>query len=471
MLDIGCGSGTYAKMFPDADWTGVEIWEPYVEKYGLTNLYGNLYVEDARTWEPVAHYDVAFAGDILEHMTVDEAKSLLARLKSCADTVVVSIPIGHYPQGEYEGNPHEAHITDNWTDEEVRRVFGEPSWAHVDGEIGVYIWSKHPIKLKICVYAISKNEAHFIQRFCESAKEADMILIADTGSTDGLPEEAERHGAIVHHISISPWRFDTARNMALSMLPKDIDLCIALDMDEQLQPGWREALESLPKKVTRPRYKYVWSWNPDGSEGLTYGGDKIHARHGYRWKHPVHETITAVIPEQQEWVPLEIHHHPDNTKSRSQYFPLLETAKKESPQDDRTAFYYARELFFHGRLEEAASEFQRHLNLPLAVWKPERAASMRYIAKCGVEPEKWFTLATLEAPNRREPWIDLGNYAYKQHDWRQVVRCCERALQITEKPLEYFAIDATPYAFKIYVLTFFLKTVKFFGYGEDSAVF
>jgi HNH endonuclease len=31
-------------------------------------------------------------------------------------------------------------------------------------------------KLKICVYAISKNEAHFAPRFCESAKEADLAI-------------------------------------------------------------------------------------------------------------------------------------------------------------------------------------------------------------------------------------------------------------------------------------------------------
>ena len=89
-------------------------------------------------------------------------------------------------------------------------------------------------KLRICVYAISKNEAHFVQRFCESAKDADLILIADTGSDDGLPEEALKHGAVVHHICITPWRFDLARNAALALVPRDIDVCISLDIDELL---------------------------------------------------------------------------------------------------------------------------------------------------------------------------------------------------------------------------------------------
>jgi glycosyltransferase involved in cell wall biosynthesis len=292
--------------------------------------------------------------------------------------------------------------------------------------------------MKIAVYTIALNEQQFVKRWYESAKEADYLLILDTGSTDGTPEIArDCYGVKVVNASIRPWRFDDARNTALACLPDDIDLCIALDMDEILIPGWREELEKIPEGTTRPRYKYIWSWKDNGTEGLTYGGDKIHARYGYRWKHPVHETITAITPEIQNWCALEIHHHPDNTKSRSQYFPLLEQAMKESPNDDRTAFYYARELFFHGRLEEAATQFERHLNLPTAVWKPERAASMRYRAKCGTNAEYWFTLATLEAPDRREPWIDLANYAYKQKDWSQVIRCCTRALTITEKPLEY----------------------------------
>lgn len=33
--------------------------------------------------------------------------------------------------------------------------------------------------MKIAVSAISKNKAQFVQRFCDSAKDADLICIAD----------------------------------------------------------------------------------------------------------------------------------------------------------------------------------------------------------------------------------------------------------------------------------------------------
>ena len=80
--------------------------------------------------------------------------------------------------------------------------------------------------MKICVYAISKNEEAFVENFCNSAADADLILIADTGSTDATIKLAKKHGAIVHNICITPWRFDDARNAALALLPEDIDMVV-----------------------------------------------------------------------------------------------------------------------------------------------------------------------------------------------------------------------------------------------------
>ena len=45
--------------------------------------------------------------------------------------------------------------------------------------------------MKVAVYSISKNEEQFVERWAESAKEADMILLADTGSTDNTVQLAK----------------------------------------------------------------------------------------------------------------------------------------------------------------------------------------------------------------------------------------------------------------------------------------
>ncbi len=294
--------------------------------------------------------------------------------------------------------------------------------------------------MKVAVYTIALNEEQFVYRWFESAKDADYLIIADTGSTDDTINLATSLGITVIPVSIKPWRFDDARNAALAVVPADADYCIALDMDEVLLPGWREELEkAFKQKWTRPRYKYVWSWNQDGTEGLTYGGDKIHTRQGYRWKHPVHEVITADrITEVQGWTGLQIHHYPNTTKSRGQYFPLLKLSVEEDPTDDRNAFYYARELYFNGLFEEAAAEFKRHLSLPKARWAPERAASLRYLAKCDPDNAiKYLITASGEAPEFREPWVELAYEHYKLGNWSDCLEACLKAVAIKEKPLVY----------------------------------
>lgn len=292
--------------------------------------------------------------------------------------------------------------------------------------------------MKIAIYTIAKNEEQFVQRWADSCAEADYRLIVDTGSTDDTYAVAYGAGVDVRQRVFTPWRFDHARNYALSLLPNDIDICIALDMDEVLQPGWRQALEAIPAGTTRPRYKYVWSWNDDGTEGLVYGGDKIHARHGYQWKHPVHEVLKPqAIIETQHWVDgLQIHHHPDNTKSRGQYFDLLKLAVQESPNDDRNQFYLAREYFFHGKHELAQYHFKQHLTM--SMWNPERAASHRYIAKMRPQAAEYHLfLAVAETPDRREPWVDLAKVYYERQDWNRCLHAVETALLATEKPLDY----------------------------------
>lgn len=290
--------------------------------------------------------------------------------------------------------------------------------------------------MRIAVATIAKNEEQFVQRWADSCIEADHRIILDTGSTDNTVKVASELGVTVASQVFTPWRFDHARNYAMSLIPDDVDYVVWLDMDEVLQPGWRSALEQAT--TTRPRYKYVWSWNDDGSEGLVYGGDKIHARHGYVWHHPVHEVLKAKdVEETQEYLEgLVIHHYPDKHKSRAQYLPLLELAVAENPDDDRNQFYLAREYFFNGMNHKAVVHFLKHLEL--SSWKPERAASHRYLAKID-QPQALFHLyrAIAEDTTRRESWVDLAQFYYGQQNWPMCYTTALTAVGFVNKPLDY----------------------------------
>ena len=294
---------------------------------------------------------------------------------------------------------------------------------------------------KIAVYTITKNEEKFIERWAESAKEADYRVIIDTGSTDKTVQKAKKAGCIVHQISVVPWRFDDARNASLALLPSDADYCIALDADEILCEGWRKAVDALdPAIYNRARYQYIWNFNPDGTPGVTFISDKIHARNGYRWKYPVHERITpsSGVVENFCDIDMRIEHHADNSKSRGQYLNLLELAAKEDPADDRIAHYYARELYFYKMYFDAADEFKRHLALPTAQWKAERARSMRYLSEClPAERLEWLLKAVAEDPDRRENWYALAKYWHSVHAWEDCFAAVQHALKIEDKKLDY----------------------------------
>lgn len=296
--------------------------------------------------------------------------------------------------------------------------------------------------LKICVYAISKNEAHFVSRFCASAADADMILIADTGSTDGLPEKADNHGAVVHHISISPWRFDLARNAALALIPKDMDVCISLDIDEVLQPGWREEIERVWVKGHTTRLRYMFDWGC----GIQFYYEKIHARSGYMWHHPCHEYPIPDGRITENWAQTDFLiavHKPDPTKSRGQYMDLLELSVREDPHCPRNAFYYARELSFNARWQESIDACKKYLALPNATWMNERCYAYRVMGRSyselGMmeEAEKAFHLAAGEAPDTREPWCELAMLTYRQCRWEECLAYASRALKIVDRAMVY----------------------------------
>jgi len=291
--------------------------------------------------------------------------------------------------------------------------------------------------MKIAVVSIALNEEQFVQRWRESAADADVCIIGDTGSTDGTVKIAEDNDVVVHKIVVRPWRFDMARNALLALIPEDIDYVINLDVDEVLTEGWRAQMEAAPK-ADRYNYDYVWSWTKDDKPDVSFRADKVHSRFGWIWKHPCHEALYPSDPTAKiASGGFGIHHHPDPKKSRGHYLDLLQLATREDPSDDRMAHYYGRELFMQGKWNEARKELVRHLALPKAQWRAERAQSYRFIAKMDDNPERWFLLAVAEDMSRRDAMVDLVDLYMKDDRLAEAAGWAKRALQIQKSPGDY----------------------------------
>ena len=175
--------------------------------------------------------------------------------------------------------------------------------------------------------------------------------------------------------------------------------------------------------------------------------EKIHRRHAFRWVHPVHEVLqySGKDPDTTVWVPgMVLNHHPDLSKPRAQYLPLLELSAQENPKDDRTMFWLGREYMYRGMNEQCIATLKRHLELPSAGWDEERCASMRFIAKCYQnkgdlqQARIWLYRAIAECPRVREPYLQTARLGYLIGDWPLTFLMVEKALEHHAKVWKLF---------------------------------
>lgn len=293
--------------------------------------------------------------------------------------------------------------------------------------------------LKVGTYAIAKNELKHVDRWVDSLQGMDWIGCLDTGSEDGTQDKMRSRGVAVVERKLDPWRFDNARNVSMSIVPNDLQVLLWLDIDEVLEPGWREHLEkAYDERVDQYSIWYNWG------KGRRYFYDKFHAnnREGLVWKHPVHEVLYRKDGRGSTKVrisKINITHKPDPEKSRGNYLPLLQLSVTEDPNNDRNAHYYARELYFYKKDEEAIKEFNRHLNLPTAKWAEERCASCRYVAKimrrrCDRLGEyKWLLRALSECPISKEAWLELAQNRDDVKDYKGMFAAALNASEVLHR--------------------------------------
>ncbi len=279
--------------------------------------------------------------------------------------------------------------------------------------------------MKIAVYTIALNEEKHVKRWFESAKDADLLVIADTGSTDKTRIIAKSLDISVTEIEVNPWRFDAARNASLALIPEDFDVCIQLDMDEVLPAGWRKKVEeAFQEGNTWPIYKHVTSRYPDGNPRNYQHYFKIHPRKGFYWKYPIHEVL-AHLPElsfDRKIIDLEVDHIKDLAKPRNSYLGLLEKAVEEEPNDWRMNHYLNREYFYNRDWIKVLQSAYQCEKIP-GGWDIERGSTYMWASeaanhlKMAPLAEDWAEKATISAPHFYEVWHWRAHIAHLNKKW------------------------------------------------------
>lgn len=120
ILDVGPGAGTYGLSLIHLDVEALEIYEPYVEMFKLKEIYNKIHIGDIREFN-IEAFDYIILGDVLEHLTQNEATQVLNRM--CNKKVMVAVPY-LFEQGEEMGNIYETHHQPDLTDDIMQSRYG-----------------------------------------------------------------------------------------------------------------------------------------------------------------------------------------------------------------------------------------------------------------------------------------------------------------------------------------------------------
>jgi len=141
--------------------------------------------------------------------------------------------------------------------------------------------------ISLCM--IVKNEALNLPRCLESVRGlAGEVIVIDTGSTDGTPEIAARHGAQAIPFDFTTPDFAAARNRAIDHATGR--WILMLDADETLDRASIPAIQELVARDENAGY-FLERHNPT----VDYVVRLFPNRPGCRYRGRVHETVDASI--------------------------------------------------------------------------------------------------------------------------------------------------------------------------------
>ena len=115
-LDVGaCDGNWFNRLGEYLVMDAVEIWQPNIEKHRLEDKYRQVFCGDAAELA-YGDYDLVIFGDVIEHMTVEQAQQAIGYANEHCREILAAVPF-LYRQGPMYGNRWEAHLQEDLTPE------------------------------------------------------------------------------------------------------------------------------------------------------------------------------------------------------------------------------------------------------------------------------------------------------------------------------------------------------------------
>lgn len=137
-LDVGACDGKWGKLLNDyLIMDAIEIYKDNIGKHKLNDIYRKVYLGDIRNFT-FNHYDLIIFGDVLEHMSVEDAQKVLDYAWDRCRDLIVAVPYQWVNRSHY-GNPWEVHIQDDLTPKNVLERYPRLKPLFVYERYGYYI--------------------------------------------------------------------------------------------------------------------------------------------------------------------------------------------------------------------------------------------------------------------------------------------------------------------------------------------
>ena len=221
--------------------------------------------------------------------------------------------------------------------------------------------------MKLSCALIVKNEESCLEKCLKSIKEADEIVVVDTGSTDKTLEIAKKFTDNIYHFKwISD--FSAARNYVLSKCTGD--WVLSIDADHQLITPISEIKEIISKtkaKVLNIKSRSGNNWH--------YRAVLWKNLPEIKWVGKVHENLNLKGEENttiERKCDYSINHKLDPERN----LKILLTME----QTPRTLFYIGKEYLDLKQYDKAIETFDEYLKV--ATWLDEKAEAYYYKANC-----------------------------------------------------------------------------------------
>lgn len=279
--------------------------------------------------------------------------------------------------------------------------------------------------MKISVSMIVKNESSCLRKALESVKEADEIVIVDTGSIDNTIDIALEYTSRVYYGPTYNWidDFSHSRNQSLDLCTGDWILII--DADEHLEEGGIEKLREAISKTDKTGLYFKTVSGPEMHRSI-----RAFKKESGRWEGKIHNFLIGLDTEEVD-ITMYYGYSEAHKLDPDRALRILTKVCDENPEVARERYYLAREYYYRKDYENAVKHYDIYLKY--SEFTAERADALLMKARCywflqrGEDARQACLQAIYHNPDFKEALYFMAEMHYEpwKSKWEKIAKNAE----------------------------------------------